>query len=74
MENKYVKIEYEGDFPKVESHIREKLPSVQSSDIFQFNGKIYINVSADEHDDLFFFRNYEIDEVTKTKYVSVISR
>ena len=71
MDNKYVIIEFEGDFSKVENHIKEKI-NCQSDDFF-LNGsnRIFIKIPADDHDDLFFFRNYEVDEQTKTKYVSV---
>ena len=69
---KYVLIVFEGDYNKVESHIKEKISSIGKDDMFFIApNKIYIKLSVDDHDDLFFFRNYEIDDVTKTKYVSV---
>jgi hypothetical protein len=70
---KFVIIEFEGEYHLVENHIKEKIHSVGNNDIFLLGNKIYIKISADDHDDLFFFRNYEIDEITKTKYVSVFS-
>ena len=74
MIEKYVLIVFEGDYLRVVSHIKEKITSIQNEDLFFLGtNKIYIKLTADDHDDLFFFRNYEIDEVTKTKYISVIS-
>ena len=70
MEN-FVIIEFEGDYTKVEAHIKEKIPSIGTHDMFRSENKIFIRIPADDHDDLFFFRNYEIDDLTKTKYVSV---
>ena len=68
---KFVIIEFEGDYQKVEDHIREKIPSIKSSNMFLFGSKVFITIPSDDHDDLFFFRNYEIHDLTKTKYVSV---
>ena len=74
MIEKYVLIVFEGDYTRVESHIKEKINSITNDDLFLLgSNKIYIKLTADDHDDLFFFRNYEIDDVTKTKYISVIS-
>ena len=74
MIEKYVLIVFEGDYLRVVTHIKEKITSIQNEDLFLLGtNKIYIKLTADDHDDLFFFRNYEIDEVTKTKYISVIS-
>lgn len=68
---KYVIIEFEGDQSKVENHIRDKIQSIARDDLFSIGSRIFTKIPADDHDDLFFFRNYEIDDNTKTKYVSV---
>ena len=72
MVEKFVLIGFEGDYLKVESHIKDKISSIKNEDLFLLDtNRIYIKLSAEDHDDLFFFRNYEIDDTTKTKYTSV---
>ena len=69
MSEKYVLVVFEGDYNKVENHIKEKIVSMTKEDMFTIGAnKIYIRLSADDHDDLFFFRNYaEFDDITKRK-------
>ena len=72
MVEKFVLIVFEGEYTRVEEHIKEKFSSIQKDELFLIGiNRIYIKINADDHDDLFFFRNYEIDDVTKTKYLSV---
>jgi hypothetical protein len=68
---KYVMIEYEGEFNIVVSHIKEKIESIKNDVIFPVGNKLYTKILNDDEDDLFFFRNYEITESPKTRYISV---
>lgn len=68
---KFVVIDYEGDYNIAVELMKEKCSSVKNEDVFPVGNKIYTKISPDEEDDLLFFRNYEITQSPLTKYVSV---